>query len=443
MGNALVKSSAFTIEVETDYGVDPNNSDTYMENHVLELSGTPTFEDAFDTVERNIIRNAFSSYAPIQGTENTSGSFAVEAHGSGSYNVSPESVLAYKGAFGYLIGPTAESGIVDHVLATTVDSTSSYTKTDSTKFTNPQMYTHLIEVTSTTNFTIGYPVRVLSSDGTTLRLAGFITDIDDGVSLTVLSSCPDTLTSSGLTTGDIVDCGYLFTLRDYAGNQVNDLPSLTMKYWRGNIVRECYTGNIITQFSFDASTGQLIQPSFNWEGKTVSYTGDSSSHSEYPGNPAHSFDSATTSPIISKMTDIFLEDDDENAFESCISNLQFTITNEVFKKQCIATSGIGEVIRTSRKAEGSLSTFYEDSAFQTAFRAETQYVLRAMFNYTSSISGSTRDQVTTPGNILAIYAPQLKFSSVGIGEESGLFKYDTQFSLEPNEGDDELIFAIL
>ena len=440
MSNALVKASAFTIEVESSYGVDPNSSDTSMENHVLELSGTPTFDDSFDTIERNIIRQAFSSYAPIRGTENTSGNFAVEAHGAGAYQTSPESVLAYKGAFGYLIGPAAESGVVDHVLATTVATTPGYSKSNSSKFTDPQMYEHEFDVTSSTNFSVGYPVRVLSSDGATLKLAGFITDISTNT-VTVLSSEPATVS---VASGDVVDCGYLFTLRDYQGSQVSDLPSLTMKYWRGDIIRECYTGNIITQFSFDASTGQLIQPTFNWEGKTVSYTGSAGSHSSYPGSASHSYDSSTTSPIVSKLTDVFLEDSDGTAFESCISNLQISLTNEVFKKQCIATSGIGEVVRTARKVEGSLSTFYEDATFQTAFREDTQYVLRAMFNYTTSIdSSNVRQQTTSPGNILAIFAPQMKFSSVGVGEESGIFKYDTQFSLEPDAGDDEFILAIL
>lgn len=428
---ALVKSSNFTIELETTYGTDPNPTDTNLDDALIELSGTPNFTDSYDTVERDIVRQAFSTYAPIRGTQNTSGDFKVEAHGSGAYNSAPESGIAYKAAFGYCIGSATQTGFVDHVLSTTVTNSIGASVTNSSIFIDPQMYEHNVEVTSATNFEVGYPVRIMDSTGATLRLAGFIKSISANT-LTILSS-KDTISS--LTDGDIVDCGHLYTLRDYALNQVAALPSFTAKYFRGNITREVYTGNIVTQFALDASTGQLLQPTFNWEGKTVGYTSASQTWSA-----SHTYDSDVTDPIVCRLTDVFMESADGDAYQKCISNLQINLANEVFKQQCIATEGVGQVIRTKRNVTGSLNTFYEDRAFQTAFTSDTSYILRAMFNY--SQTNSTYND--TPGNILAIFAPSLKFSSVGISEDTGIFKYDTQFSLQPTgTGDNEFLLAIL
>ncbi len=442
MGNALVKSSNFTVEIEASdaYGVDPNSSDTSIDNYLVELAGVPDFSDSFDTIERNIIRQAFSSYAPIRGTENTSGSVVVEAHGSSVYNTPLESAALYKGAFGYLIGPDATPDVVDAALSTTVGTSGDVTGTQSTIFTNPQMYTYAIDVASSADFQVGYPVRVYSSDGSSLILAGFIDEIPDATHITILSAnTGDGSNQITFTSGDVVDCGYMFTLRDKSLNQVVNLPSLTMKYWRGNITRECYTGNIITQFSLDLSTGQLIQPTFNWEGKTVAYT-----TAAYSGSGT-TFDSNAANPLVVKLTDIFMKDEDDHAFESCISNLNLSLTNEVFKKQCIATSGIGEVVRTARNVTGSLNTFYEDSSFQTNFKSEKTYSLMAMVGYTTDVDASNNRVQSSAdlGNILAIYIPKLKFSEVSVSEDTGIFKYDSNFSCEPVSGDDEIIFAYL
>ena len=102
------------------------------------------------------------------------------------------------------------------------------------------------------------------------------------------------------------------------------------------------------------------------------------------------------------------------------------------------------MVRTSRAVTGSLSTFYEDKGFQDAFLADTQYSLRAVFNYATSLDASGKVFNTTGGNIIAVSAPQMKFSEVNVGEESGLFKYDTSFACEPTgSGDNEFVLAFL
>ena len=371
MGNALVKASAFTIQKEATYGTDPGDGSNPgdLQDLLIECSGTPEFTDSFETVERNIIRQSFSSYAPLRGVENTSGSFAIEAHGSGLYDTELETALAYKAAFGYLIGPNTVTGAVDAVVKTTIATEGCAAVADHDYYDDPQMYKHVLSVTDASDFEVGYPIRVLdASDQTVLHLAGFVESISAGSpdEITVISARPDDL-SGVIDPTDLVDCGYLFKLCDEDGDQVNSLISLTLKYWRGDITKEVFVGDLITEFGLDLSTGQLIVPSFSWEGKTVSYATETFATSNDQPNGG-TYDSENTSPLIAKLTDVFMEERDTpaNVFQSCISNLQISLTNEVFKKQCLATEGIGEVIRTGRSVTGSLETFYEDKSFQDA-----------------------------------------------------------------------------
>lgn len=442
MANALVKASNFAVYRETTYDTAPSLGT--IEAHLIEMSGVPEFNDSFESIERDISRQSFSTYAPIRGLETTSGSFSVECHGSGSNDTALETHEVWRAAFGYSIGPSGET-VTDETLSTTINATPAYTKSASTLYTDPQMYEHQFDVTSETDFQVGYPCRVTDSTGATLKLAGFIIDITDDA-ITVLSAEPDDVTLSG--GSDILDCGYMYTLRAKDLSQVVNLPSLTFRYWRGDIVREEYTGNIITELSFDASTGQLINPSFSWEGASISYDTNSGATGKYvaDGGGTTSFDSANTSPMVAQLTDIFMESNEDTpvANQACVSNIQFTISNTVYKKQCLGSRGIGEVIRTSRAVTGSFSTFYEDEAFQEAFRADTSYEFRAMFNYTTSLaSGNVRAQTTEPGNIFAIYIPQFTISNISLGEEEGLFKYDNEFAASPVSGDDEIVVSFL
>jgi hypothetical protein len=144
------------------------------------------------------------------------------------------------------------------------------------------------------------------------------------------------------------------------------------------------------------------------------------------------------------MEDTDPEDSYQRFFQECITNIQITVTNEVFKKECIASLGIGEVLRTSRAVTGSLNTFYTGMDFQVAFKDNHKYHCRATFNYASR-KDTAGDKVFTneSGNIVCISIPFLKFSEVGIEEDSGIFKYANSFSAEPDLGDDEFLIAFM
>ena len=443
MTTALLKASALVLMPSHATTGDPVPTDA----RAVEVSGAPEFSDSFETIERNVVRQAFSTYAPLRGLETTSASVTLELHGSGSYDQAPESALLYKCVFGALVGPvTGDSWEkIDDVLSTTTTAivaagtAGDYTAVAST---SPVVYTADLAVTSTSDFQVGFPVRA-HVDGT-VKTIGFITAVTDATHLAIITENPALIGS-----GDTIDCGHLFLLRNLDKTQVLATPESNVDYHRGDIVKERWTGLAGTSFDIDFSTGQVCLPAFAFEGAEVGYSDSGDGYSgfdatDYTGiNPT--FDSANTSPLVVQLADVFLFDQTGSTyFQECISNVQLSITNEVYKKQCIATLGIGEVIRTSRVVTGSLNTFYTGKDFQVAFKNDTQYTLRALFNYATSLDASG-DKVfsTTAGNIVAISAPQIKFSDVSISEDTGIFKYDSNFSCEPNEGDDELILAFL
>ena len=431
MSNALVKASTLVIMPS-----DPSTGDPVTtEARLIETSDAPTFSDSYDTIERNVIRQAFSTYAPVRGLETTSGSINVELHGSGSYNIPPESALLYKSAFGGLIAPVVNSTWhpIDDVLSTTIDTagTGSYSAVGST---SPVLYTCTISVVDGSDFQVGYPIRIHIAG--VIKTIGFITVISTN-DITFVTENNATLADA-----DTVDCGYLFVLRNMDETQITDTPEVNFDYYRGNLTRERWNETLTTEFSIDFSTGQICLPSFSWEGTSVGYSTASYSAATYTGINS-TFDSENTSPLVVQLADIFMHDGSDYT-QDCISNVQITVSNSVYKKQCIASLGIGEVIRTSRAVTGSLNTFYEDKEFQEAFKNDTDYNFRAIFNYAASLDASG-DKVfgTAAGNIIALGIPQLKFSEVGIEEEEGIFKYANSFSAEPVEGDDEVVLAFL
>jgi len=446
MTTALLKASSLVAMPTNDSGeVDEANP------RRLEVSGAPDFSDSFDTIERNVVRKSFSTYAPLRGLESTSATITLELHGSGLYNQAPESALLYKSVFGELVAPTSgasweQVGSTFATNATSV-STASTTKVGTT---SPAIYRQVVVLDSVTGLKVGYPLRFSDSSTHAIKTIGFIDKID-GFNVSILTQNPVTISTS-----DDIDCGYLFLLKKLNDEQVLKTPEVNIDYYRGNITREGWTGFSATSFEIDFSTGQVCLPSFSFEGAEVGYS-DESDGGDYeyaPGNyttaPNLTFDSERTSPLVVQLTDIFMQEKpaagstSDSFFQECISNIQFSITNEVYKKQCIATLGVGEVLRTSRAVTGSLNTFYTSKAFSQAFRENTKYRLMGLFNYAKGLlANGDKDFNTEAGNIVAVSAPQLQFSDVSVSEDSGIFKYDSSFSCEPIEGDDELLLAFL
>ena len=429
MTTALVKASTLVI-MPTDASGD---ADTTKARNI-EVSGAPTFADSYDTIERNVVHQAFSTYAPLRGLENTTATINVELHGSGDMSKAPEASLLYKSVFGGLVGPDIGDSweLIDDALSTQIATAPTWTVIAGT---TPAIYTGDIVVDDASNFKEGFPVRIYT--GSTLKVCGFISAIS-GNTLTVLTE-----NNTTVDVDDTVDCGYLYVLKNLDDSQIMKSPEVNADYFRGNITKEAWSSLTPSSFDIDLSTGQICLPAFNFEGAEVGYSSEGYDYTAYTSINT-TFDSENTSPVVIQLADIIMQDSADNFFQSCISNVQFTITNEVYKKLCIASKGVQETLRTSRSVTGSLNTFYENKDFQDAFKEDTTYKFRAIFNYASDLDASGNKVFKTEGgNIIAISVPQLKFSSVGVEEDSGIFKYNNSFSAEPIEGDDEIYMAFL
>jgi len=305
--------------------------------------------------------------------------------------------------------------------------------------TDPVLYTGTVTVDDGSNFKENFPVRI--HDAGSVKICGFILSVS-GNDIEIITE-----NNATVSTGDTVDCGYLFVLKNLDGSQILKSPEVNINYFRGDITRENWTSLTPSSFEVDFSTGQIALPAFNFDGAEVAYAAQTFQEAKDAGDFTGvntTFDSENTSPVVVQLADVFMFDG-TNYLQQCISNVQINIANEVYKKLCIASKGVQETLRTSRKVTGSLNTFYESKDFQDAFKNDTDYNFRALFNYATDLNAATGNKVftTTPGNIVAVSIPQLKFSEVSVEEDSGIFKYANQFSAEPIEGDDEIYFAIL
>lgn len=406
MAIALLKNSTITVRKESTYGVAPGSID---KSNAIEVSGVPEFNDTFETIERDVIRNSFSTFAPIRGLESTSGSLSIELHGSGIHGQPPESDVLWECAMGYkLIGGT---GTVQGV-GTSSSYATSYFAIDVT-----------VGAGEAANFHLGAAVVIYDGSNNIIG-EGFINAIDTGTdTITVISK---TDFSGSLSNGQTISEGIIYSLKDASGN-VGDLPSFTLDFWRGDITREQYTGNIITSFELNMESGQIVTPTFSWEGKTVTYTA-SDFNTDVPTGTLQ-YDSVIANPLIARDVELIITNGTD-VFTMPVSTLNITLTNEITKLQAIDTSGIFRVVRIKRSITGTLNTFYEGKDFQDAFKAEATYELRGILG----------DNL---GNKFAFSAPRLKFSEIPLSEDNGIFKYDASFSLEPVNGDDELILQFL
>jgi len=247
---ALVKSSTLIVY--------PGEDTTKARN--IEVSGAPTFADAFDTIERDVVRQSFSTYAPLRGLETTSGTITVELHGSGVATKPPESSLLYKAAFGSLVGPIIPGGVdlwapVDDILTVdiiTIGTPIEVTWNDgSTDLPfNPALYSHNVEIDTTGGVTTGslgfktqMPVRIVA--GSVLHLVGFISELTDNTIVVISENGTDI---SG-TVNASIDCGWLFLLKHVDNSQVLALPEFIPDELRTQIIETYKQSNNTQNYS--------------------------------------------------------------------------------------------------------------------------------------------------------------------------------------------------
>lgn len=411
MNFALQKNSVLTVAKETTYGISPIMTDKGL---AVELSGDVDLQNNYDNIERDIVRKSFSTYAPIRGTQNTSGSMSFELHGSGALNIAPETDVLWECAFGYKLAG-ATGGIV-----ATADSVLDY-ETGTTPTGTTELFKIIITLVDASAFTVGRTVMIYS--GTTIRGLGYVSEISSNT-MTIISK---TNFFSNIVANDSVTEGLVYSLKASDGT-VDELPSFSANFYRGNITKESYVGNIVTSMKFNFQTGQIIVPEVSFEGKTVTYIPTTFEDDVTVGTLE--YDSNTTSPLVARSVDMIAHRNDMlESWYMPVSSLNIDLTNEINKLQAVTEEGVFQIMRVKRNVSGQLETYYLNKEFQQAYLDEATYQVGV-------IAGDTI------GNIFAFRMPKMKISSLSMSTDNGLYKYSANFSAEPVSGDDEFFVQV-
>lgn len=369
MAEAQVRASTVAVKIETTYATDP----TIAAANVIEVAGTPVFNDDFEQKERNVVRNTLSELEMVRGAETVAGEIPFEIKGSGTAGTAPDADPLIECAIGVKNTSTAST-------TTTGSTTTSVVLTGG----------------GGAGFAVGDAIRVALATPEITWITAKATD-----TLTVspaLSSAP----GSGVAVG----AGVHYKLS-------KTLKSFWAQFWRGDITLETYKGNVVDSLSLDFSVGEIIQASLSFQGKEAA-----APVTQTYGLGTPTFDQ--TLPLMGRNMVLTLA-----GTSFGMQNLQIEITNEVYRKLDLTTSGTQKILFTRRRITGSFSLIYENKDIEDAFRADTKSEFRI-------VGGSTA------GNILALRIPKQKYTAVPKGEESGYYKYDTSFQAVLTNGEDEL-----
>jgi hypothetical protein len=113
-----------------------------------------------------------------------------------------------------------------------------------------------------------------------------------------------------------------------------------------------------------------------------------------------------------------------------VSNVAFTLTNELYDEENVTSSGTQDLLRVKRMVTGSFSLLYDNNAIETAFQSGTTAEL--------IIVSSQGDQNLTKGNTFGIRFPLIRYTAVPKSEDAGIFKYDVTFKAALTNGEDEI-----
>ena len=363
----LLRKSTLAIKREVTYGVDP----VVAAVDVIEVMGAPSFIDAFDAKERNVIRNTMSMLESVRGAESVSGDINVEAKGSGTAGTANDADALWEAGVGIKNASTAST--------TTTGSTTT-------------------SIVLTPGGGAGFAV------GDAILIAGEKTWIT--------AKATDTLTvSPALTsapgTGQAVGAGVHYKLANGVAK------SLWMSFWRGDITREQYAGNVIESLSMNMATGEILSASFKYQGKSAV-----APVAQAYGLGAVTFD--LTAPLTGLNMTLTL-----GGSTIALSSLAFDIAHSLYRRLDLTSSGTKEIKNTGRRITGSFSLYYDSEAIETTFRNDTKAELRVT-------AGSTA------GNIFAMRIPKLRYMAVPKSEQNGIYQYDVTWEAVATNGEDEL-----
>jgi hypothetical protein len=373
MAKALVRTSTLAVKKEATYGAIP----TYAAADVLSLWGEPNFNSRFDPIEDMTLFNSLSKRGTLRGAETTDGDVSIPFKPSGTAGTAPDTDVLYECGVGAKNVSTAST--------TTTGSTVS-----------------IIELVASggAGFAVGDAVLIDPLGGSAYEVV-WITSIATD-SLTV---SPDMSSAPG--SGVDVRAGVHYKLSSARS-------SFGARFWRGDLVREDYLGNVVQTMELEFVAGQLPVPKFTFQGQTLN-----SPVTEAYGLGATSLDA--DDPLVARNMTI-----EVGGASYPVANIAIAINFDIFRNVVCTGSGTEDIILTGRMCTGSFSLLYEDKTIEDDFRADTENEVRI-------VAGSVA------GKMFAARIPKMRYTETPKSVESGIYKYDTAFDCKPTTvGEDEV-----
>jgi hypothetical protein len=376
MANILERKSVFGAKKESTFGVDPGSwvpADGIAAEEGLDV---PSYNP--DMQERNVIANSFFAKPKIRGAEtDVSGSVQLELAGSGSAAGAPESAVLWESAIG------ATSALTGNAAETVGGSTTTALELDTGD---------------------------VAADSIVVGDVVFVQDATNGFSVTwVTAIATDQLTVSpalAIAPGTGVPVHRACTRYN---PHLTEQVSFYTKFWQGDTFLFEVPGCKVSSLTIDFTTGEIIKPTFNYNGQKTEAGVAETSATGLGG--AATFDAQD--PLVAVLMEFEI-----GGSVYAVSNASLEITNEHYKSLAITTDGITDILRTGGMISGSFSLEMEDLAPETAFRADTTAVLRI---------AAARSVV---GNAVAFELPEIRYTAAPKTVDSGIYKYDMSFDCQ-------------
>jgi hypothetical protein len=104
----------------------------------------------------------------------------------------------------------------------------------------------------------------------------------------------------------------------------------------------------------------------------------------------------------------------------CATDVSITIANDVFSQECITTDGYGSKSVTAKSITGSFTTLFEDYTLLDKLR--------------NNDKGSFFLKLTQGTHEFGIYIPEIVYTSVGKGDDSGIVTQSVEFMVSQGCG---------
>lgn len=368
MAIALVRKSTLAVKKEATYGIMPSIAST----DVISMAGVPSFNSTFDQVEDPTIRNSLDKWGTVRGAESVSCEISVPCRGSGTAGTAMDADVLFECAMG-------------------------------AKNTSTASTTHASSACTTTSIVLVSGGGANFAVGDAVLIAGEVTWVAAKATDTLTVS-PALASAPGL--GAAVGAGVHYKLG-------SDRLSFAAKFWRGDITREDYVGNVVESFNMDFATGQTPVPKFACQGKSMS-----SPVAEGYALGAPSLDSSNL--LVATNMGVTI-----GGVIYKVGNIAVSVAYDIYKRMSVVSAGTQDIIQTGRTVSGSFSLIYEDKTVEDTFRADTQSEARIVIG-------------STAGNMFALRIPKMRFTETPKSEESGCFKYDVSFISVPTSGNDTI-----